>query len=45
MAPVKGPALPPDPSTEEFLRCESTTSAADPRIRAAAVSTMKNRVS
>jgi hypothetical protein len=42
MAPVKGPALPPFPSIEEYLRCESTTSAADPRARAAADSMTTN---
>jgi hypothetical protein len=41
MAPVKGLPLPPFPSFEEFLRCESTTSAVGGRTVAAAL-TMTN---
>lgn len=36
MAPVKGLSLPPFPSFEEILRCESTTSAVGGRTVAAA---------
>jgi hypothetical protein len=45
MAPVKGDALPPFPSIEEYLRCESTTSADVRRVRAAAVSMTNNHTS
>jgi hypothetical protein len=47
MAPVKGLALPSFPSIEEYLRCESTTSAAARVLsaRAAADSTMTHRIS
>ena len=39
MAPVKGFALPPFPSIEEYLRCESTTSAAGVPAVAAGLTT------
>ena len=45
MAPVKGLALPLFPSIEEFLRCESTTSAAAPHVRGAAGLTTTIRTS